>query len=150
MNYEVNCNTLALIPISNNETKIIENNNTFNIKQSVFDIIKYSCEFFGSTYIGRKEGTKLLIGVTHKSPIIIEESKGIIFFPTKSPRLGDCTWISLNNIKKYVRNNKKTIIYFNNNKNIKIDISYGSFDNQFLRATKLEYVLRKRIDTIMN
>jgi len=148
MSYEVNSSTLALIPLNNFETKVIEMDNTFNIKKSVFEIIKESCEYFGSTYLGRHEGTKKLIGISHKAPIIIEESKSIIYFPTTSPRLEKCIWFSLNNIKKYYNINGKTEILFNNNKSIKINISYGSFDNQFLRATKLESVLRKRKDTI--
>ena len=148
MSYEVNSSTLALIPLNNFETKVIEMDNTFNIKKSVFEIIKESCEYFGSTYLGRHEGTKKLIGISHKAPIIIEESKSIIYFPTTSPRLEKCIWFALNNIKKYYNINGKTEILFNNNKSIKINISYGSFDNQFLRATKLESVLRKRKDTI--
>ena len=148
MSYEVNSSTLVLIPLNNFETKVIEMDNTFNIKKSVFEIIKESCEYFGSTYLGRHEGTKKLIGISHKAPIIIEESKSIIYFPTTSPRLEKCIWFALNNIKKYYNINGKTEILFNNNKSIKINISYGSFDNQFLKATKLESVLRKRKDTI--
>ena len=65
------------------------------------NIIKRSCEYFGSSYNGRHEGTKKLIGISHKAPIIIEESKNLIYFPTSSPRLLDCVWIGLNNIKDY-------------------------------------------------
>ena len=57
------------------------------------NIIENSCEYFGSSYLGRHEGTKKLIGITHKAPIIIEESKNLIYFPTTSPRLTDCVWI---------------------------------------------------------
>jgi phytoene dehydrogenase-like protein len=60
-----------------------------------------SCEFFGSSLIGRQKGTTKLIGITHKAPIIIEETREIIFFPTTSPRLSCCSWISLKNIEKY-------------------------------------------------
>ena len=147
ISYEVNCDTLALIPVSENETKIIERDNVFNVDNSVMNIIENSCEYFGSSYIGRKEGTKKLIGITHKAPIIIEESKNLIYFPTTSPRLTDCVWIALNSIKTYESKNGKTELLFNNNKRIDLDISFGSLDNQVLRATKLESVLRKRINT---
>jgi len=146
ISYEINCDTLALIPISDKETKIIERNSIFNIPISVMDIIENSCEYFGSSYIGRHEGTKKLIGITHKAPIIIEETRNLIYFPTTSPRLDNCVWISLNNIKTYERINGQTELEFNNNKRIKLDISFGSLDNQVLRATKLESVLRKRIN----
>ena len=147
ISYEINCDTLALIPVSEKETKIIERNNVFNINRPVMDIIEDSCEYFGSSYLGRHEGTKKLIGITHKAPIIIEESKNLIYFPTTSPRLENCIWIALNNIKTYERKNGKTELEFTNNKRIRLDISFGSLDNQVLRATKLESVLRKRINT---
>ena len=34
-----------------------------------------SCKYFGSSYQGRYEGTKNLIGMNYKLPIIIEESR---------------------------------------------------------------------------
>lgn len=147
ISYEINCDTLALVPVSENETKIIEKENVFIVKKPVMEIIEGSCEYFGSSYLGRHEGTKKLIGITHKAPIIIEESKNLIYFPTSSPRLLDCIWIGLNNIKTYESRNGKTELLFDNNKKIKLNVSFGSFDNQVLRATKLESVLRKRINT---
>ncbi|MBO6195105.1 MAG: competence protein ComK [Bacilli bacterium] len=146
ISYEVNCDTLALIPVSENETKIIERDNVFIVNKPVMEIIEDSCEYFGSSYLGRHEGTKKLIGITHKAPIIIEESKNLIYFPTSSPRLMNCIWIGLNNIKTYESNNGKTELLFDNNKKIRLNVSFGSFDNQVLRATKLESVLRKRIN----
>ena len=148
ISYEINCDTLALIPVSENETKIIERENVFSINKPIMEIIENSCEFFGSTYLGRHEGTKKLIGVSHKAPIIIEESRNLIYFPTSSPRLDSCCWIGLNNIKNYQNNNGKTELLFSNDKKISLPISYGSFDNQYLRATKLESILRKRINAI--
>ena len=70
----------------------------------------------------------------------------MIYFPTISPRLSDCIWIALNNIQFYEEKNGKTEIIFHNNKRIKLNISYGSFDNQVLRATKLDSILRKRLN----
>ena len=74
ISYEINCDTLALIPVSENETKIIEKEREFIVNVPVFKIIENSCEYFGSSYLGRHEGTKKLIGITHKAPIIIEET----------------------------------------------------------------------------
>ena len=146
ISYEVNCDTLALVPVSENETKVIERNKIFIVNKPVMKIIEDSCEYFGSSYNGRHEGTKKLIGISHKAPIIIEESKNLIYFPTSSPRLLDCIWIGLNNIKTYESNNGQTELLFDNNEKLRINVSFGSFDNQVLRATKLESVLRKRIN----
>ena len=137
ISYEVNCDTLALIPVSENKTKVIERNNIFIINKPVMEIIKDSCEYFGSSYIGRHEGTKKLIGITHKAPIIIEETKNLIYFPTSSPRLLDYTWIGLNNIKTYESNNGKTELLFDkleyinsryvDNKDVLIDIDLNTY-----------------------
>ena len=77
--YEINSNTLALIS-KNDKTKVYEKNRTFLVNQTANEIIENSCSFFGSSLSGRQKGTASLIGVTYKCPIIIEESKSIIFF----------------------------------------------------------------------
>ena len=147
ISYEINRNTMALIPISDDQTKIIERDRIFIIDENIMDIIKNSCEYFGSSYLGRKEGTKKLTGITHKSPIIIEESNNMIYFPTESPRLNSCSWINFNKIKNYFNNNGKATIVFDNNRILDLNISYGVLDNQVLRSSKLESILRKRLNT---
>ena len=146
MEYEINKDTLALISRKKENTRVVENNSEYIIDKNTFKIIEHSCEYFGSSYEGRHNGTKNLIGVTHKSPIIIEETKSIIFFPTTSPREKDCTWISLNNILTYRQGStpKSTLIEFKNGKLIEINVSVGSINNQILRASRLESVLRAR------
>ena len=143
-NYEINNDTLAIIPIDNYKSKIIEKNKEFIVDETPIKIIENSCQYFGSSYQGRFMGTKKLIVVTHKAPIIIEESREIIFFPTNSPRLYECAWISLKNLNNYKRNNDTSEILFNNGNLLNLDISYGSLDNQVLRAARLESVLRLR------
>lgn len=141
--YEINVDTLALIS-EDNRTKVYENNNIFYVDKTANKIMEESCEYFGSSLIGRQKGTFNLIGVSHKSPIIVEETKEIIFFPTNSPRIKTCNWISLNNIEKYYRENNKVTIMFKNQQKIQLSMSYGIIDNQILRATRLESVLRGR------
>jgi len=142
-NYEINKETLALIPISDKLTKVIEYEQSFLIANSINKIIDTSCKAFGSSYLGRSEGTKSLLGVNYKAPIIISEAKNIIFFPTSSPRGDKCCWISLNNIKNYKKLDKSTIINFINNKELQLDISSFVIENQIYKATMLESKLRK-------
>lgn len=145
--YEISCETLAIIPIDNFMSKIIEKNDTIIVNKTPMQIIEDSCSYFGSSYFGRTNGTKRIIGVSHKAPIIIEESKEIIFFPTSSPRLYECCWVSLKNIDKYTKQEKNALIMFNNGYILELDMSYGSLDNQVLRATRLESLLRIRKGT---
>lgn len=143
-NYEINNHTIAIIPIKQNESKIIEEENTFMVKKSTSEIINDSCKYFGSSFLGRREGTKALMGVSYKAPIIIEETKSIIFFPTSSPRFDNCAWISLNHIHDYLRKDGNSLVHFKNGEALELDISYGSLENQVLRATRLESILRHR------
>lgn len=146
MEYEITYDTQAILPINNNKSKIIEENDEYYIDNSPLNILEHSCEYFGSSYEGRKEGTKKLLGITHKSPIIIEESRKIIFFPTSSPENQDCIWINLEKIDKYYKvDHKKSVIKFKNGELMEFDISIGSLTNQILRATRLKYVLEERI-----
>lgn len=142
--YEINNDTLAIIPTGDFKSEVIEKTSRFIVNMPPIKIIENSCAYFGSSYEGRFLGTKNLIGISHKAPIIIEESKEIIFFPTSSPRLCNCIWISLKNLGEYKRNENNSIIMFNNGNILDLDISYGSLDNQVLRAARLESVLRLR------
>ncbi len=144
--YEITLETLIIIPLSLNQSKIIEKEKEFIIDKNPWDIVKDSCEYFGSSYEGRHKGTKKLIGITHKSPIIIEEYNEVVFFPTVSPRDESCIWICLNEIKHYYKEAYKTTLEFNNGYKYEINISYGSLNNQILRATRLQSVLKKRTD----
>lgn len=142
-NYEINSSTLVILSINPTKSKIIETDNTYIINKPVIDIIDHSCKYFGSSYKGRSEGTKTMIGMKYKNPILIEESKNIIFFPTCSSRLNDCMWISLNNIKNYIKYKGTAKIIFKNNYELLVNISYGSLENQILRSTLLDSKLRK-------
>ncbi|MGM9834653.1 MAG: competence protein ComK [Bacilli bacterium] len=147
-NYEINEETIALLPISEEITQVYEVDNSFLINKEANKIIEDSCEYFGSSYEGRKKGTTNLTGITHKVPIIVEESKSIIFFPISSPRLKDCAWIALNHIDSYKKEDIYSVVNFKNNKNLLLKVSFGSFDNQVLRATKLESMFRNRKNEI--
>lgn len=142
-NYEINSSTLVISSIDNNKSKIIETDNIYIINKPVIDIIDHSCKYFGSSYKGRNEGTKTIIGMKYKNPILIEESKNIIFFPTCSSRLNECMWISLNNIKNYIKFEGNSKIIFKNDYELYVNISYGSLENQILRSTLLDSKLRK-------
>ena len=147
MNYEITYDTQMILPIDSGKSKIIEEDSEYVVDNNVLEIMEHSCEYFGSSYEGRKEGTKKLIGVTHKSPIIIEESRKMIFFPTSSPDNKDCIWINLNKIDKYYKVNKTTsAIKFKNGNIMEFNVSYGSLSNQILRATRLKYILDDRVN----
>ena len=141
--YEINEDTLALISLDD-KTRVFETNKNFIVEKEVSQIMEDSCAYFGSSLVGRQKGTESLIGVSYKAPIIVEETKNIIFFPTCSPRIKSCNWISLNNLERYYSKNQKIVLEFKNKQKIMLNLSFGVIDNQILRATRLEAVLRGR------
>lgn len=148
-NYEINCETLVIYPYDKGISKVVEENNEFIVYKNVSSIINNSCKYFGSSYQGRINGSKNILGSTHKLPIIVETINKIIFFPTTSARNEKCMWISLNLIENYEKlKDNKTIIKFYCGKSIKIDIPYQIINNQILRATRLESVYEKRIQKL--
>ena len=144
MEYEINSSTLAIIPIDEKTSKIYEEEEEYIIKKSSNGIIKENCEFYGSSYEGRCIGTKALTGIKTKYPIIIEESRNIIFFPTTSTRTHQSSWIALNKIKSYSQKKDKSKVEFKNDTKVDFDISYYSLDNQVCRATMLKSKLYDR------
>lgn len=146
MDYEITFDTQVILPVENNSSRIIENNESYVINVPPMQVLEHSCEYFDSSFNGRKEGTKKLLGITHKSPIIVEESRKIIFFPTTSPDRIDCVWINLEKVNKYYKSSsKKSIIEFKNGDIIEFDVSIGSLTNQIMRASRLKYILEERI-----
>lgn len=142
--YEINGSTLAVIALPGNRSRIYEEDQEFDLDIPTTTIIDHSCNFFGSSYAGRFEGTKSLLGINYKAPIIVEESKELIFFPTSSPRFEDCSWIAIGHLKEYQRSGKYSKVLFYNGISLPLHISYGSLQNQALRATRLQVVLRTR------
>ena len=142
--YEINEETLAIVPINENCSQVYELHQSFLVDKNVHNTIEDSCLYFGSTLEGRKKGTESLIGVSYKTPIIIEETQELIFFPTSSSRNLTCAWISLKHIKTYYRERNSIVIEFSNKQKISLNVSYGIINNQVLRATRLESALRGR------
>lgn len=139
--YEINSGTIAIIPIDDNTSKIYEDEEEYIVNKNSNKIIEDNCKFYGSSYKGRCDGTKYLTGIKSKYPIIIEETRNIIFFPTSSIRNNNNIWISLNKIKSYNKDNLGSNIVFNNNKKINLDISIYSLENQYCRANLLKVKL---------
>lgn len=144
-NYEINEDTMAIIPISYYETLVKEENRELIIAENAYKIMEESCEYYGSTYKGRIKAAKKILDCPYKTPVIIEESENIVFFPTKSSTDDNCCWINGNFIKKLEKIGSKSKIIFNNDEEIIVDVSKLSLNNQISRAVRLESILRKRL-----
>lgn len=144
--YEINSDTCAIINLDNQVSQIVEQNKDYLLAKKTFEVMEDSCAYYGSSLDGRIKGTKMILGCNYKLPIIVEETKEIIFFPTNGTTSEKCSWISLKNVLKYEDYNGYTKVTFTSLKSIILKISVASFEMQLLRATRLQSLLKKRIE----
>jgi len=148
MIYEVNENTNFLEGYLDYgdtvKTRVYENGKVKVYNASPTDIMRYSCEYFGSTLDGRQKGAMQLLDVKHKVPVIVEESLPLIFFPLCSPKIDTCSWVCFNNIQSFESSKIGTVVYFSNGVKLSLTMTIGMFENQYLRATKLKLAQQYR------
>ena len=58
VDYEITSSTIMLEYYSENETKVYEFDKDFIVKDSLYNIVSNSCEFYGSSFNGRNEASK--------------------------------------------------------------------------------------------
>jgi len=144
--YEINTDTLAILPETHYTSKVLEQDTTYIIPRNPYKIMDDSCQYFGSSFEGREKGSRNILGSGYKVPIIVEEVQDLIFFPTVSKQQEDCCWLNLKHIKSYIKDGENTKITFHNNQVITVPVSYKSFQNQLFRAARLESVIKKRVN----
>ena len=142
--YEIDLSTLILIGLDEVTTRVITTDRDFIVNESSKKIIDNSCRFFGSSLKDRLNTTKRLLNIASKSPIVVEDTRNLIFFPLKSTREKNNIWISFNNVQTYTKDEKSTIIIFKNGKRISLNFSYYVIDNQITRSLMLDYELNVR------
>ncbi|MDD6224053.1 MAG: competence protein ComK [bacterium] len=142
--YEINKDTLAVIGLNDGKTKVIEYHLEKILDEPAYEVMEHSCGYFGSSYQGRVEGSRNILGCNYKVPIIVEESSEIIFFPTASPSLSECSWFSLHAIESITEGKDESFINLKNGSKITLPVSKTSIENQLLRATRLKYLINTR------
>lgn len=142
--YEVNEETLAVIGLDKEKTKIVETNKEYIVEDSAYEVMDYSCQYFGSSYLGRVDGSKKMLGANYKLPVIVEESSDLIFFPISSPENPKCIWISLQWVTDVYEENGKIYILLKNGKKIESTASKSSIKNQIMRSSRLNLILNDR------
>ena len=143
MNYEINPNTLALIS-EKNGTRVLEYDDEYQVNESAYSIMENSCKYFGSSFDGRINGSKSVLGSVYKVPIIVEETQKLIFFPTESLTSPKVSWIAYKNIKNIEKFGKHSLIRFVNGKSVVIECPYFTLKNQIFRCNMLDSIFTKR------
>jgi competence protein ComK len=147
--YEVSPYTMAILPERTENglfSRVMEVESSYLVAMKPIEVIDRSCRFFGSSLQGRKEGTKDIMGVTHKAPIVIDPSNFIYFFPTLSPSRDQCAWISHSYVRTIQsKRGNATFLLFSNHETITLPVSKGSLENQLYRTAQLRATLSRRI-----
>ena len=146
--YEVNTDTLCLLELGKEKTKVIEKNDEFVVNKNIHKIIDESCKSFGSSLEGRLRGTEKLTNIRYKAPIVISEYFDIIMMTTGSRRGLKCHYIAFNYIKDFneVSNKErkglyKSYITFENNKKVYLEIGKGIIKNQMNKCALLKHFM---------
>ena len=145
MKYEISKGTLAIVPNEKENSLVYEDDDRYIIDQTPLEIMESSCRYFGSTYNGRKESARDILGAEYKVPIIVEDTDNLIVFLTTSPLSDDCIWISLKRVKRFEKIDAcNTKIIFDNNREIIVPCSFRTIENQVSRASRLDLIMRNR------
>ena len=150
LKYEVNDDTLAILPFEDGKTKIIEKNDEYIVNDTPYEVMEHSCNYFGSSFDGRIIGSKNILGSVYKIPVIVEETQKLIFFPTEALASDNVGWISYKNIKNIEKHNRKSKVIFNNGDSVIIDCPYFSVKNQIFRCNMLDAISSNRKNSKKN
>ncbi|MCK1976020.1 competence protein ComK [Jeotgalicoccus huakuii] len=102
-------------------------------------VIEYNCKLHSQSYSARKELSRSLTEIRSKHPIIIDLFASYIYFCTHSDRVQSNSWFNLKYIQNYYPYRGQTLVKFENNEELVVDISYASYNKQYLNAVKLYY-----------
>lgn len=145
MKYIINNNTLSMMAISENETKIVEKNKVLVVNEKCSKIISENCKSYGSSYTSRLQISKFILKSNAKIPIFIDDNGKLLIFPTNSNRINSCIWLNYNNIIDYKKNGKKkVVIVFTDDTRMIVPISYYSFEKQMTKCMKLKLSFLER------
>jgi competence protein ComK len=149
--YEVNQETMAILPFydqfGNLFSYVLEESRCIQVKEKPLKVVLHSCNFYGSSYKGRVEGTAKIMGYTKVAPIIISESLDIFLFPLESPKNEACVWISHAYLQKVIKdetNNEITNLEFTNSIIVPVRYSVGYIEARRNRTAQYRIMIGER------
>lgn len=148
--YHINENTLAIVPARHIEyqTIVYERDRKVLVRQTPFEIVKFACLNEWFTYDGRRNAVMYHTNFKRKIPIPICPQKQIYLFPTSSSDDFDNVWISFKHIiitQESPKDPKKSIVIFNNNTMLTLNISHYTLRKQMDRTFEIMYRMEKFI-----
>ena len=124
--------------------EVVTKNQNYEFMVTFDTFINESCKYYGSSYEGRKNGSRYLLSLTSKLPIILNEKKNLVLFPISSDRSKNNIWFLYNNILSYKKVKNYVEVTFKNKEKMIFLISYYIFRNQMLKCSQLLTILLLR------
>lgn len=141
--FYMNKDTILFIPkcdeYGNLYTCILENDDLFRNDLSPTALMNENLKYYGSNLDGAIAGARVILGKICMSPIVVSDSHGLYWFPSKSHKHKDCAWLALHHIKTYqTAGKKKTLVTFSNGSTYEVGMSFYSFEERVKRTYKLK------------
>lgn len=142
-NYLINSDTYVLLPIQEDyklSTHVIERQTEFALPKKPIQIVRKTCEIYGSSLKTRTVVARHALGNRHKTPIVVAHAfdTPYIFLPTMSPNSDDNVWISYHAIVDFKEEKTGCSVELANGRNVKVNVSTPTMWRQFAFAALLE------------
>ncbi|WJY26156.1 competence protein ComK [Sporosarcina trichiuri] len=148
-NYLINSDTFVLQPIHadfKTTTRVIERHTEFSLPKKPIQIVRKTCELYGSSLKTRTLTARRALGNRHKTPIVVAHAfdTPYIFLPTMSPASDDNMWISYHAITDFKEESSGCSIHLENGRIVKVNVSTPTMWRQFAFAALLERDFEKK------
>ena len=139
-NYLITKATIGLKKI-NNKTIIYDDNQTKIINKNIKTILEYNCNYYGSSFYGRRKSSQIILDKKYKVPIMLEEKNNLVLIFINSIRKKECMILNVNKIINFFEENNQLKIICWNNYIFKENISKLSFEKLIVNSIKLSNIL---------
>lgn len=142
--------TMAITPTfdeyGNRYSNVHEKESTVFVKQKPLDIIKESCEYYGSSLNGCVAGTKKVMGgFPTMTPIALCAGLELFFLPLEAPKNVECIWLAYNYVSRVVSTGSiESEIFFKNGFSFTVPQSKDAVISKIYRTAHYRCTLLER------
>lgn len=142
-NYIINSDTYILLPVREEyklSTRVIERHDEFILPKKPIQVVRKTCELYGSSLKTRTLTARHALGNRHKTPIVVANAfdKPYIFLPTMSPSSDENIWISYHAILDFQEEELGCSVKLENGRRVKVNVSTPTMWRQLAFASLLE------------
>ncbi|MEX3621466.1 competence protein ComK [Viridibacillus arvi] len=138
----ITTNSFVLSPLFEGEmkSKVMTRDGYLYSTLTPIQLLEKICIRYGSTFQGRIDAVKELLGYSKKLPLYIGE--GIYAYPTRSPYHPECVWVFYHSYRYEAYSKGQTILYFDHGEIVILDISLHTVKEQQQRLASIILSLR--------